>query len=245
MTLRAVIFDLGGTLIEYHAPRGWDWNGLDALRAYLVEQDYDPPDTERLLAIHERCVQDLHTQLETDAHATLTQDDIFRIMLGEMGGAFDPVQWAGVREAYYRGSLTDKAAVPHAVPTLKALWARGLKVAALSNTVWPKPRLDHVLNWLGLMPWLPVRLYSSEEAAWKPWPAIFRRTLDALDLTPDEAIYVGDSYRFDVAGAHGAGMRMVRIEQPGREPLDGETPDAEIKTLPELLGVVDRWMESV
>lgn len=239
--LKGVIFDLGGTLVEYHTPRGWEWEGLEAFRAYLSDRGYDAPPVETLLGVHERLVEDLHQRLQTDPRATLTQDDIFRAMLAETGITLAPSDWEAARERYYQASMTGKSALPGAVETLRALQGRGLALAALSNTVWPAPRLDALLERLGLLPYLPVRLYSCEEAAWKPWPDIFRRTLHALDLAPGEAAYVGDYHEFDIKGAQGAGMRAVWFRRPGRVALENVVPDAQIDALPELLDVVEAW----
>ncbi|MBN1284103.1 MAG: HAD family hydrolase [Anaerolineae bacterium] len=241
--LKGIVFDLGGTLVEYHNARDWERDGLTAFHNCLAGRGYAAPPVEDLLAIHERLVNELHDRLKTDPHATLTQDDTFRIMLAETGVAPAPADWDAARERYYAASLPGKATIPGAGETLGALHAKGLKLAALSNTIWPAARLDQMLDRLGLLPYLPVRFYSCEEAAWKPWPAIFKRTLHALNLAPTEAAYVGDYYRFDIRGAQGAGMRAVWLRQPGREPEDGVVPDAEIDALPQLLDVAAAWME--
>jgi putative hydrolase of the HAD superfamily len=50
----------------------------------------------------------------------------------------------------------------------------------------------------------------------KPDPAIFRIALDALDIGADDTVlYVGDSLRYDVAGAQAAGLRPVHMDPYG------------------------------
>lgn len=46
----------------------------------------------------------------------------------------------------------------------------------------------------------------------KPNPAIFRIALDALGIEADRSLYVGDTVRFDVAGAQAAGMHAVHLD---------------------------------
>ncbi len=58
----------------------------------------------------------------------------------------------------------------------------------------------------GLSPLLDVVIDSTVVGVWKPDPEIFRAAFSALDVSPDETIYVGDTYSHDVSGAKGVGM---------------------------------------
>jgi putative hydrolase of the HAD superfamily len=67
----------------------------------------------------------------------------------------------------------------------------------------------------------------------KPDPAIFRIALDALGVPPSRTVlHVGDSLRFDVAGALAAGLQPVHLDPYGLCP----TPDGHlhIRALAEL-----------
>jgi putative hydrolase of the HAD superfamily len=70
----------------------------------------------------------------------------------------------------------------------------------------------------------------------KPDPEIFRIALDALGLTPSETIlHVGDSLRYDVAGALAAGLRPVHLDPYGFCPApDGH---AHVSSLTEVAGL--------
>ena len=61
--------------------------------------------------------------------------------------------------------------------------------------------------------------------------------LTAAGVSADEAVHVGDSPRFDIAGASPAGLATVLIDRSGRWDLDRlppeERPDAVIRTLAE------------
>ena len=58
----------------------------------------------------------------------------------------------------------------------------------------------------GLSPLLDVVIDSTVVGVWKPDSEIFRAALLALEVSPDQTIYVGDSYAHDVCGAKAAGM---------------------------------------
>jgi putative hydrolase of the HAD superfamily len=46
----------------------------------------------------------------------------------------------------------------------------------------------------------------------KPAAAIFRHALDPIGVEPERALYVGDTVRYDVAGARAAGLRPVHMD---------------------------------
>jgi 2-haloacid dehalogenase len=79
---------------------------------------------------------------------------------------------------------------------------------------------------------------SEDVGAYKPDPAMFRRGLAALGLTPDEVVHVGDSIDADVRGAHAAGIRAAWINRWGRAVPEGAPVSYELTTLADLVPIV-------
>jgi putative hydrolase of the HAD superfamily len=81
----------------------------------------------------------------------------------------------------------------------------------------------------------------------KPDGRIFEHALAAAGVGADQAVHVGDSPRFDVVGATAAGLTTVLIDRTGRWDPDvlprQERPDAVIRTLGELPGLLKSWEE--
>ena len=75
---------------------------------------------------------------------------------------------------------------------------------------------------------------------WKPSPEPFKRMLQNLDIAPEQAVYIGDNPVKDFIGAHGAGMKAIRIARRGGVHSDvlcqtpEHEPDAWIESLVEL-----------
>jgi FMN phosphatase YigB (HAD superfamily) len=69
--------------------------------------------------------------------------------------------------------------------------------------------LQAVCDEVGLAPSIGVAVDSTLAGCKKPDPKIFRAALDALQASPGEAVFVGDSLRRDMAGAREMGMRHV------------------------------------
>ncbi len=96
------------------------------------------------------------------------------------------------------------------------------------------------MKMLGLDQWWDVVVMSSDHGISKPAPELFHLALEQLQVSPAEAIYVGDSIEHDVAGARNAGLEVVHIN---RETLVGDPshllPDWSIQSLEQLLSIVN------
>jgi putative hydrolase of the HAD superfamily len=91
--------------------------------------------------------------------------------------------------------------------------AERFSLAIISDTGFASGKgQDALLERDGLLAQFPVRVYSCDVGHAKPRPEPFRAALDALGVSPEEALHVGDIERTDVAGALGVGMRAVRID---------------------------------
>ena len=92
----------------------------------------------------------------------------------------------------------------------------------------------------GLGKYFQATLISGEVGIGKPDPRLFYSVLEDLDAHPEEAVMVGNSPRRDVAGAQAAGVLAVQIERGAPERAEGVTPDALIRDLGELRGVIEQ-----
>ena len=88
----------------------------------------------------------------------------------------------------------------------------GLVVGVISNS---NGSVRRALEEAGLAAHLEFVIDSSVVGVAKPDPRIFELGLRAAGTTPEQTIYVGDSYFVDVVGARGAGLRAVLFD-PGR-----------------------------
>ncbi len=77
--------------------------------------------------------------------------------------------------------------------------------------------------------------------ALKPDPAIFRHALALSGAAAHEAVHVGDDPVTDVAGAAGAGMRTVWVNNRGLSWQGSTPPDAQVASIDELDAVLRAW----
>ena len=94
----------------------------------------------------------------------------------------------------------------------------------------------------GLVDYFDTLLFSADEGKWKPNAAPFLHVLDALDVAPETAVYIGDNPAHDVGGGQGVGMRTIHIKSSARFPSpNGLQPTAEITQLAELPAILAAW----
>jgi putative hydrolase of the HAD superfamily len=117
------------------------------------------------------------------------------------------------------------------LPTLEALRASGLKIGLLSNSARD---LDEFVSHHHLI--VNAVLTSRAHGKTKPHETIFRRILELLEVSPDEAVMIGDSIEDDIEGAHAVGMRALLVDRERRYGEDVESLD-DLREVPVALGV--------
>jgi len=122
---------------------------------------------------------------------------------------------------------------------LEQLRAAGYTLGVISN--WAR-RLDEVCAALDLARHFEFVLASDEEGYMKPHPHMFERALALAGTPARAALYVGDSYVYDVEGARGAGLAAVLIDRRGAHREPPHRPIIRtLDELPPLLDAADTW----
>jgi 2-haloalkanoic acid dehalogenase type II len=119
---------------------------------------------------------------------------------------------------------------PGALPLLSSLRGR-VRVGVVSNAdvAFLYPLLARLA--------LPVEaaVCSEEVRAYKPHPRPFLVVLRWLGVSPEEALFVGDSPEEDVRGAKGVGLRTLWLNRDGKAlPPGVPAPDAQASSIEEV-----------
>ncbi len=227
MTVRAVIFDWGGTLTPWHT--------IDHAELWrTVCAPHFPPGraAEVAAAI---CAAEHELWLATDeSQASATME----MIMERAGVTATEALMAAYFDAWDPHTLTD----PEAVPLLRGLRRRGLKTGVLSNTMWPRSAHERVFVRDEVIDLIDGAVYSSEIPWAKPHPEAFRAAMAAVGVDdPAACVFVGDRPFDDIYGAKSVGMRAVLIPNSDVPPFDGARPDAVITRLSELPPLLDSW----
>jgi HAD superfamily hydrolase (TIGR01662 family) len=124
--------------------------------------------------------------------------------------------------------------------TLHELHAAGYALGCVTNTLADDAGIRAMLRLYGIEDVMSCVVVSTEMGLRKPHPALFEQALSELRVAPHEALFVGDSPAYDIAGAAAAGMRTVLTTQYVTRSMDGcdARPDAIIAHVRELRDVV-------
>ncbi len=234
MGITAVLFDLGGTLLDFN-PHGYAWLeweriGLDNAFAFL-SQHY-PLDYQAFVA-HFMNVLPHRWTLATQGKQNLTLGGLLEETCVAAGAAV-PVPTIQAAIAHYVAPLDRQVVIyEDAIPTLETLHRRGLRLALISNSMWPGHVHRQQMARFGILRYFDQTFFSGDVAMWKPQPALYRLALNRLDILPEQALFVGDTPEHDLVGARAVGIKTVYKRNDAFK-LDGFQPDAEITHLAEL-----------
>jgi putative hydrolase of the HAD superfamily len=210
MTLRGLLFDYGGTLVEEVSvnPRaGHEW---------LLSRASFRPAHVTLADVLDRAARVTkevagrrdEVQLET-AWPTLT-----RLIHDYFGIRFDD-PLPELELGYWKASVQTKA-MPGAKDTLERLHRLGLPIAVVSNTSFGEHVIRYELAKYGLADHLAFVLVSSDYAVRKPNLLLLETAAARLGMPARDIWFVGDRLDTDVAGAKAAGMTAVWFNTNGR-----------------------------
>jgi HAD superfamily hydrolase (TIGR01549 family) len=240
--LRAVLFDLGGTLMYERA----SWGGItaqadEALTNYLRSEGLElnlstfPREFRNRLSKY-------FGQREKDLLET-TYSFVLRDVLKDKG-------YGDISESVLRNALdrlftitqTNWALEEDTLPTLGKLEADGYRMGLLSNA-GDDQDVQQLANRFDIAHYFDFILTSAACSYRKPHRRIFEIALSNWYFLPSEAVMVGDNLDADVRGAQGAGMFAVWISRRAGQRTDDQLsirPDASVASLTELPALLDR-----
>lgn len=243
----AVTFDFHNTLVRCDP-----WFELEvrtlpaAFLRWETEQGGDAVDA-ALLSTAEAAYRRLRQEIMAHGEELAAEAGVAQV-LGELNLPVDPAMIERGVAALMRGALEAATPVPGAVATVRAVAATGVPVGIVSSAVY-HPFLEWALARFGLLP-LFAEVVTSASAGWyKSRPEIYWHATERLGAAPERTVHVGDSYRFDVAGARRAGLRTVWLRaDPTAEAGDGEPADLTLDSLegaaPSILDLLGRDHDS-
>ena len=224
---RAILFDLGNTLVGYYTSSEFPVVLRRCLRKCVraLGQTEDPVRDEDLF---ERAL--LLNREQADYAVRPLAD-----RLHELFGEYQSVDARStLATAFLKPIFTMARLDPQAIPLLEALRSRGIRTAIVSNTPWGSPAdaWRGELTRHGLLDKVDAAVFCMDVGWRKPHRAPFDRALSLLEVAPADALFVGDDHRWDIVGAQNAGLRPVLLE------CDAPESPRDTLTVPNLAGVL-------
>jgi putative hydrolase of the HAD superfamily len=197
MAIRAVVFDLFGTLIDDSPPADYG-QFLAESAAHLGT------DAEVFEAVWHR---------NDVARYTSPIEECFGVLAAELGvtdqARIDAA--LGLRLERLRALLVPR---PDAVSTLRELRGRGFRLGMISNAT---SELSALWAESAFEPLFDAVLFSADERMMKPDRRLYERMAGLLGVEPEECLFVGDGAYRELQGAAEAGMTPILIRAPHEE----------------------------
>lgn len=240
--LKSVLFDMGSTLLEFEN-RNWEEmsrEGVEGAYCILERQGYQLPSFQEMNEVFWKTFHRFWN-ISTETLEEINLFHIFRDIFHQFSLDIPESLYPELVEAHYKPVSAQVTIYDDTYYTLASLRERGLRLAIVSNTVWPAYLHEQDLRRFDILEFFDHLVFSSEVEVRKPHPRIFKFTLDSLAIEPQEAIFVGDRISEDVMGAQKAGMKGILRKHPLRQGNGEIQPDAVIEQLSELLHVLKDW----
>ncbi len=245
MDIRALLFDVNGTLIDIETDEGLE-EIYRAIAHFLLYQG---------ISLHRWEVRDLYFQImqrqraesaekfpEWDAvelwreFLRLKASDYTRALSTEKRGQL-ALFLAELHRGIARKRLRLYPQVQETLDQLHAHYPMAIVSDAQSAYAVPELRAVGVVNYFN-----PI-IVSGDYGYRKPDARLFLKALDALQVRPEQALFVGNDLYHDIFGAQQVGMKAILVSpEQGNGSKQSIVPDYTISRFEELIGVVEHFV---
>jgi putative hydrolase of the HAD superfamily len=239
---RAVVFDLGGTLVhwpdwEEAAPAKWSF-AYDAVR--LAGGDRRWPEREDFVAAM-RGAEKAHWERVDKEHWSGPPTGLVSDGFRRLGVDAGEKELVATMDGYAKAVEGWSTVFPDSRQTLVSLRERGYRLGLLSNTWWAAEWHNADIAAHGLADLIDELVYTSDLPHSKPHPAVFAEVAGRLGVEAAACVMIGDRQIDDVSGAKAVGMRAVWRRNDSGFPTSTVAPDAIVDRVSELLPLLRSW----
>ena len=207
MTLRVVLFDFDGLLVDTETVWFREWEAV--FSQYGL--DLTPAIWERVVG---SVAVDPHAELERELGRTLDRS---------IGRAADSRADAGCRDLDLREGGWE---------LLSAIDDAGMRRAIVTSspTLWIQEHMER----LGCDSWEAIISADGDPARSKPSPTLYLEALDVLEIAPEEALVLEDSTN-GILAAKAAGIRVIAVPNRVTEHFDLGEADLLLDSLADVI----------
>ncbi|HQV61409.1 MAG TPA: HAD family phosphatase [Chitinophagaceae bacterium] len=190
MTIKAIIWDLGGVLI--------DWNPK-----YVFTETYFESAEKRDYFFTHICTNDWNEEQDAGRSIVEATQELVTAHPG----------WEkAIRDYYGRWTEMLKSPIYDTVDIFRHLKdSNKYKLYALTN--WQANLFDIALVRYDFLHWFDGRVVSGEEKTRKPFPEFYQRLLTRYNINPAEALFIDDNLR-NVKAAEDLGIKSIHFQSP-------------------------------
>ena len=232
MNIKAVIFDVGHTLIRYSTPLNWQALYPQAIKQMMKACGVGY--TEGAEATAQNILTKYNTRINFREYE-VSSDDIFSEILNAWKVTAGKIQI--VKEAFYRYFQKDVSFYEDTEMTLKSLKKRGIMIGVLTDVAYGMDNEYALSDLAEIIKYIDLCLTSRDVGFRKPNVSGYKMLQKSFDLLSEEIVFVGDEEK-DIIGANNAGMISALINRDNN--VRNYSQHYTIKSLSEIFGILDR-----
>ena len=236
MTIRAVFYDAGHTLVEPRPGIDELWDFLGHQLGVQIGMEHRGPFPDVGAFFYGRLGEDGLGAYASDAAARNFWSEYYAYALRDAapGVPRDQLLSAGSAMFDWYNDPAQWRPFPDVLRALREAHGRGLIQGVVSDWGTDLLPILHAHEITALMDFVVA---SAVVGSSKPHREIFLYALGRAGIQPYEAVYVGDSYLADVLGSRAAGLHPVLIDREAKAPrIDAPI----VRELTDVLDIVDR-----
>jgi len=233
--MKAVIFDLGHTLIDYYH----DWSGperriVDRLYELARDSGGRAPEGEFRASVL-KVLQDNRERKALEM-VEIPLERVLETILGKAGCRVNEGLVQDGLEIFYGALKEDRSLMPGTVEMLQHVRDLGYAIGLISDVAWGLPSEYPLrdMRHFRIDPFFDDMIFSSDVGYRKPHPRLFKMALLNLGADLEGSMYIGNSLQADVRGAKGVGLKAVLKKSGYFQPDETIVPDVTIDGWTEL-----------
>ena len=223
MKLKAVLFDLDGTLIEFK------------FRVIELKKELFDKLNDNNVIIEKRFQKESIQNICEEAQ---------RIMKNNANKECDRItsDMKEIIEKYEIEGLKQSAIKKDVFYVFNWLKKKKIKLALVTNN--GRRSAEYAVNRFELIEYFDVIITRDEVNKWKPHPEPIQKAINQLKIESSEGIFIGDS-KMDIQSSKSAGVKVASIPTGihSKQQLDEEDPDYLIYSLLEIITIVNNINE--
>lgn len=227
--IKAIGFDIGHTLINYRNPLNWRALYRPALEqaacgcGIALSEEMANAATGILLKYNTRV---------NPREYEVSADMIFGEIVEQWHLCLD---MDTLKTGFYSFFQAKAAPYPETIDTLSTLRQAGIKIGVLTDVAYGMDNRFSLQDIAALSDFIDITLTSVDVGYRKPNSAGFQKLMTALQVSPNEMMYVGDEQK-DITGANRLGIASILVNRSEAVLDYGQTYT--IKSLHEILEII-------